>query len=175
MKMKHRTTKAGSVKGKGGAGQGWLRAIVLSAPFWVGCASVRPVDDVIRKMTPETTHAEAVPQPVVAPSTEQGTPSPPVAPSLAAPSTLPPRTDLRSYTDAALEEYDRLCRDLLERARAEDADYDHLMEAARALAFNADLRIQSDLAFRFDPADLPQPGALIDRSEEHTSELQSLE
>ncbi len=45
------------------------------------------------------------------------------------------------------------------------------MEAARALAFNADLRIQSDLAFRFDPADLPQPGALIDGEDNVSSEL----
>ena len=72
----------------------------------------------------------------------------------------------RAYLDAR-------CRELLAAARAEDATYDDLMLASRALVFNADLRIQTDVAFRFDPADLPKPSKLIDAEDDVSSSFKS--
>lgn len=139
----------------------WLVAVALGTPAWVGCATIRPVDDVIRIGAPVDAVSSAE-----APLAEEAVPS-----AMDAPSVLPPRTELRAYSDGALQEYDRVCRDLLESARAAEADYDQLMEAARALAFNADLRIQSYLAFCVDPADLPAPEAMIDAEDGVSDEL----
>ena len=92
---------------------------------------------------------------------------------LAAPATLPDREALRGYADEALAAFDERCRQLLEVARAEDASYEALMEASRALVFNADLRIQADVCFRFDPSDLPDPESLIAAEDDVTSELKA--
>ncbi len=72
------------------------------------------------------------------------------------------REELRALSVERRNELDARCRELLPAARAEDATYEDLMRASRALIFNADLRIQADVAFRFDPTDLPKPSKLID-------------
>lgn len=122
------------------------------------CAGIRSVDDVI-----------AGGDPAAAPAPASGEASDP----LAAPATLPDRGALRRYADETLAAFDERCRGLLELARAEDASYEALMEASRALVFNADLRIQADVCFRFDPSDLPEPSALIAAEDGVTSELKA--
>ena len=91
------------------------------------CAGIRSVDDVISGGAPP-----AAAEPSLA-SSEAPDP-------LAAPATLPDREALRRYADETLAAFDERCRGLLELARAEDASYEALMEASRALV-NADLRI----------------------------------
>lgn len=134
--------------------------IALGLASISSCAVIRPVDDVIaRQGRPDM--AEAAP--VVDDS----------ASTMAAPETLPTRAELRAYADERLMMFDERCRELLETARAEGAGYEALMEASRALVFNADLRIQADVCFRFDPADLPDPKALIDAEDDVSSELKA--
>jgi len=186
LSKRHPRTAPGSTRARAvPTGRSWLAVLLVGAPIWTGCATVRPVDDVIREMpvtaeTPQGTEvgfatAAEVPAPTpsaaVPPAAPDAEIAVPVPDGIAAPDVLPARDDLRAYSDRALDEYDRLCRQLLERARAEGASYDELMEASRALAFNADLRIQSHLAFRFDPADLPEPKALIDAEDDVSSKL----
>lgn len=79
------------------------------------------------------------------------------------------RAELRTLSSERCAELDERCRELLPAARAESATYDELMLASRALIFNADLRIQTDVAFRFDPTDLPKPSKLIDAEDDVTS------
>ncbi len=124
------------------------------------CTVIRPVDDVIAG---DDRTAAAAPAPA-----SGDTPDP-----LAAPATLPDRGALRRYADEKLAAFDVRCQELLELARAEDAGYEALMEASRALVFNADMRIQADVCFRFDPSDLPDPRVLIEAEDDVTAELKA--
>lgn len=139
------------------------RAPLLATLLLAACASVRDVDEVVAFRDAEPEGAQAAVVPVGVDS---------LASDLAAPAELPGRDELRAYADARLEAYDERCRALLGAARAQDADYDTVIAAARALVFNADLRIQSHLAFAFDPADLPEPKVLIDAEDDVPAELQ---
>lgn len=140
---------------------GTLRAVLsLLLVGTTACAVVRPVDDVIAGGAGADV-AESEPASGDAPD------------PLAAPATLPDREALRGYAEEELEAFDERCRELLNRARAEDAGYEALMEASRALVFNADMRIQADVCFRFDPSDLPGPQALIEAEDDVTSELKA--
>lgn len=138
-----------------GALKAFLPLLVIGS---TACAGIRPVDDVIAGGDPAAASAPA--------SGEAPDP-------LAAPATLPDRDALRGYADETLAAFDERCRGLLELSRAEDASYEALMEASRALVFNADLRIQADVCFRFDPSDLPEPASLIAAEDDVTSELKA--
>lgn len=136
-------------------------ALALGLCGWsASCAGIRPVDDVIAG---DDRLAETDVPAAMAPGTDP----------LDAPETLPSRADLRAYADERLMAFDERCRTLLEAARAEDAGYEALMTASRALVFNADLRIQADVCFRFDPADLPDPKKLIAAEDGVSSELKA--
>ncbi len=91
----------------------------------------------------------------------------PSGPGAAAPFSLARLANLR------LQASTRECSALLPRARAEDASYEDLMAASRALVLNADLRLQSTLALKSPPAPLPAPEVLIDLEDEVSSELKS--
>lgn len=79
--------------------------------------------------------------------------------------------DLQIEATKRKEALDARCRELLPLARSEDASYDELMAASRALIFNADLRIQADVALRFDEADLPKTSTLIDAEDDVSGDL----
>ncbi|QDV08471.1 hypothetical protein Poly30_40180 [Planctomycetes bacterium Poly30] len=81
------------------------------------------------------------------------------------------REELRREATARIEALDTRCRELLPAAQAGGASYEALMEASRALIFNADLRIQTDVALRFDPNDLPTTSTLIDAEDDVSSDL----
>ena len=138
-----------------GALEAFLALLIIGS---TACAGIRPVDDVI-----------AGGDPAAAPA-----PAPGEAPNpLAAPAALPDREALRGYADEMLTAFDERCRGLIELARAEDAGYEALMRASRALVFNADMRIQADVCFRFDPSNLPEPASLIAAEDGVTSELKA--
>jgi len=93
----------------------------------------------------------------------------------AAPDELPSRPALRELLAARMEAADERCNGLLDALdeAGEDATYDQLMDASRALVFNADLRIQSDVVFRFEPDDLPDVEALISAEDDVSSDLKA--
>lgn len=92
-----------------------------------------------------------------------------------APAELPSRAELRAMLADRLEAADERCNGLLDALdeAGEDATYEQLIEASRALVFNADLRIQNDVAFRFEPDDLPDVEVLIGAEDDVSSELKS--
>ncbi len=81
------------------------------------------------------------------------------------------RAELANEAEIRRGALDSRCRELLPTAREEDATYEELMAASRALVFNADLRIQTDVALRFDPENLPKTSALIDAEDDVPSAL----
>jgi len=85
----------------------------------------------------------------------------------------PTRAELRASAALELERSRLECAALLDRARAADASYEVLMAASRALVLNADLRLQSMLAFGPDEAALPAPRLLIDLEDEAPPELKA--
>ena len=123
-----------------------LLAAVIAAVFTAGltaCASTPPIDDVLAD-------AGAVP-------TGRG----------------PTRGELGEQAAGRLTTSTDGCRPLLDAARAEEADYETLMTASNALMLNADLRLQTALAFQFDPRDLPSPMELIDGENDLSGALKS--
>ncbi|MEM9383128.1 MAG: hypothetical protein AAGB93_24480 [Planctomycetota bacterium] len=129
-----------------------LLALSLSA-----CSSTRPVEDVLA-------------EPPGAPSTNGTSVE---APSLAAPEVPPSRKELAVLAEERLARAADRSRAVLAAARAEGAGPDALVEAARSLVLDADLRIQAALALRSDPADLPSTRRLIDAEDDVGSRLKS--
>jgi len=119
-------------------------ALVLAS-----CSSTRSVDEVLDGTEPAPQEQDAT-EP--APATAE---------------------DLGRLARQSLEESTLACSALLPRARAEDASYEVLMAASRALILNADLRLQSTLALQPDQATPPPPEALIDLEDEVSKELKS--
>lgn len=169
--------------------RGGLAATALLA-LLVSCASTPPVEDVISVASGAHRHdssgsgalAEGAGNGGGASASIPGRPGDSVLAEqgpvpmnsddpLAAPDPLPGREALRALAMTRLDAFDAACRERLETAQRDGATYDELMEASRALVFNADLRIQAHLAFRFDPAALPDPTALIDAEDDVPGDL----
>ncbi|MEM1451538.1 MAG: hypothetical protein AAGI22_20655 [Planctomycetota bacterium] len=85
----------------------------------------------------------------------------------------PSREQLAALAVERLEASANRSRAVLAAARADDAGPDALIEAARTLVLDADLRIQTELALRFDPADLPSTKKLINAEDSVRSSLKS--
>lgn len=168
-------------------GVGLAAALCLFAN--VSCASIRPVRDVIG---PEEAVEDRAGASLVegaagalgaaadeAPGggAEEAAPSGGTGPDggRMAPAKLPGREELRAWLAARMEAADERCNGLLDAldGAGEEASYAQLMDASRALVFNADLRIQSDVVLRFEPDDLPSVNALISAEDDVSSELKS--
>ncbi|MEM6672202.1 MAG: hypothetical protein AAF726_05125 [Planctomycetota bacterium] len=81
--------------------------------------------------------------------------------------------DLATQTREVRDRSATSSRTLLEAARADDAGYDALMEAARALTIDADLRVRSALALDPGATDLPSPDALIAAEDDLPGDLKA--
>ena len=156
---------------------------LLAVGLWAlaACAATRPAEEVLEDTgaaSPVTTSPEAA----ATESTATGSPAE-VSPAAVSQATgasegaedvaAPTRAELRASAALELERSRLECAALLDRARAADASYEVLMAASRALVLNADLRLQSTLAFGPDEAALPAPRLLIDLEDEATPELKA--
>lgn len=156
-----------------------MLAAALCLLVSVSCASIRPVRDVI--VPAETVAGEAVAGEGGAQSTEGARAEPArtgraeADGGLEAPTELPARPALRAWLVERMEAADGRCNRLLDAldGAGDDATYEQLMDASRALVFNADLRIQSDVVLRFEPDDLPSVKALISAEDDVSSDLKS--
>lgn len=141
-------------------------AAALTLAFVTACASTPDIETVIRERPLESSAEvrRALDESVEDSSGEVSS----LIPSRRAVLEAQPftREELLQESQARKTALDARCRELLEDARLADADYAALMAASRALVFNADLRIQTHLAFAFDPATLPDPSELIDAEDD---------
>ena len=155
----------------------WSCALVLAS-----CSATRSVDEVLqRSESAPVEQGVAAPLPKAAPATEAATPSDSSAvgeteaiPSGPAEALAPvDPLDLARLASQRLEESTETCTALLPSARAEDASYEVLMAASRALILNADLRLQSTLALQAGPGPAAPPEVLIDLEDDVSRELKS--
>lgn len=130
-----------------------LLALALCA-IMASCASIRPIGEVIG--IADAAETEEV-----------------VEASLEAAVSPPTREELDALAATRLEALDRSCRTLVEAADADDASFEQLMAASRALIFTADLRIQRDLAMRFDREAPPAVEVLIDAEDDVPGDLKA--
>ncbi|MEO0660445.1 MAG: hypothetical protein AAFZ87_02805 [Planctomycetota bacterium] len=155
--MNTRTNERGPRTGsRAGAARLTLALAGLTASGLVGCTTVRPVEEVLD----------------VAARADAG-PTAPGSIGPRAPEAPPGRAELVAYAERQIDAYDASCRGCLAAAEAEDADYDALMTASRALIFNADLRIQLDAVQRIDPAAPGDVEGVIFAEDKASSELRS--
>jgi len=163
---------------------GFLGAALLGscALALSSCSATRSVDEVLERTEPAPVARDvAAPLPKAAPaagtaaapdpSPSDGTDEVPLAPAeVLAP--MDPR-ELTRLASQRLKSSTEACTALLPRARAEDASYEDLMAASRALILNADLRLQSTLALQTAPGPTSPPEALIDLEDDVSGELKS--
>lgn len=169
----------------GGLAKAGARALLgLGAVALASCAATRSVEEVLdssedsapgRGAVKLQSPLESTVDPAALP---EAAPAPGGLPAPASPGPEPERTlagpeELGRLARLQLEASTLECTTLLESARAENASYEVLMATARALILNADLRLQSTLAFGPDEASLPAPEDLIDLEDDVSGELKS--